>query len=74
MLINIDPDSDKPQFTIISPSEGSSDPGDNIFSSPQRISGFVSDDDLAGIDETTLTLTFYDWGPPMLSDTRSLRC
>jgi len=61
MEINIDPDSDKPQFTILSPSEGSLLPSDNIFSTPQRISGFVEDDDLAGIDESTLTLTIFLW-------------
>lgn len=62
MVIKIDPASDQPQFTIINPAEGSILPSENIFSSPQRLSGFVEDDDLAGIDENTLTLTIYEWG------------
>ena len=61
MEITIDPDSDAPRFTIISPAEDATAPSDNIFSSPQRFSGFVEDDDLAGIDVSTLKLTITDW-------------
>lgn len=62
MEIKIDPDSDQPQFTIINPAEGSVLPSENVFSSPQRLSGFVEDDDLAGIDEATLIITITNWG------------
>jgi len=62
MDININPDSDMPQISIISPSEGgSTSPSDNAFSSPVSLYGTVRDDDLAGINEGTLRLVIVDW-------------
>lgn len=41
LMLNVNPDSDMPQFGFYSPSET----GSNPFASPQRFNGFVEDDD-----------------------------
>ncbi|MBI9097457.1 MAG: Ig-like domain repeat protein [Spirochaetaceae bacterium] len=66
MEIVINPDSDSPQFTLISPAANSVVPSDNIFSNPQNLTGFVSDDDIAGINASTLTLTITDWADDLV--------
>jgi large repetitive protein len=79
MEIGINPNSDLPGFIFISPSY-SVNPADNVLASPQRLSGFVEDDD--GVDTATLRIALYesanypaldtpvaghDWVAPVLS-------
>ena len=62
MEITIDPDSDKPQFTFISPSvvlPPLDAMDENVFASPQKFSGFAEDDD--AIDFDTLRISIYNY-------------
>jgi len=53
-------DSDRPQFTFISPSL-SLNPADNILASPQRFSGFAEDDD--GMDYSSIRIAVWEDDP-----------
>ena len=58
LTIEIDPNSDDPQVDFISPTF-ELDPAVNILGTPQRLSGFVEDDD--AIDETSLKIAIWDF-------------
>jgi len=56
MVITIDPNSDYPQFSFISPSEI----GPNPLSSPQRFSGFIEDDD-GLVKQSSAEISIYEY-------------
>ncbi|MCK5201018.1 MAG: hypothetical protein KAR21_21845, partial [Spirochaetales bacterium] len=66
MYISVNPNSDNPEFIFISPSY-SMDPSVNVLGTPQRLSGFVTDDD--GVNFATLEIAIWDFADNPLVDT-----